>query len=50
MKPIFILANEGDVSDKVVVAGDPGKVTALSKLLEKPILVNYPPINGVGFP
>lgn len=40
MKPIFILAKEGEVSEKVIVGGDPGKVRALSTLLKEPKLVN----------
>ncbi len=40
MKPIFIQAKDGEVSEKVVVGGDPGKIKALSKLLEKPRLIN----------
>ena len=40
LKPYHILAKPEDISDKVLVAGDPGRVKKLSRLLDKPRLVN----------
>jgi len=40
MNPVHILAKKGDVAEKVIIAGDPGRVKSLSKFLEEPVLVN----------
>lgn len=40
MKPVHILAKPGSVSDRVLIAGDPGRVKKLSSLLKGPRLVN----------
>ncbi|MCQ4344593.1 MAG: purine-nucleoside phosphorylase [Sulfolobaceae archaeon] len=40
MNPVHILAKKGDVAERVVVAGDPGRVKLLSRLLKDPVLVN----------
>ncbi len=38
--PAHIRAKEGDIANKVVICGDPARVEALSKLLDKPSVVN----------
>jgi 5'-methylthioadenosine phosphorylase len=38
--PAHIHAKEGDVASRVVICGDPARVEALSKLLERPRVVN----------
>ncbi len=38
--PAHIHAKKGDVASRVVICGDPARVEALSKLLERPRLVN----------
>ncbi|ABP95733.1 MULTISPECIES: purine-nucleoside phosphorylase [Metallosphaera] len=40
MNPVHILAKKGDVAEKVLVVGDPGRAELLSSLLESPKLVN----------
>ncbi|MBB5254247.1 purine-nucleoside phosphorylase [Sulfurisphaera ohwakuensis] len=40
MNPVHILAKKGDIAEKVIIAGDPGRVKSLSKFLEEPQLVN----------
>ncbi|BFH74113.1 purine-nucleoside phosphorylase [Sulfurisphaera javensis] len=40
MNPVHILAKKGDIAEKVIIAGDPGRVKSLSKFLEDPQLVN----------
>lgn len=40
MEPQHIKAKRGDVAEKVVVSGDPARVTQLSGLLRRPKLVN----------
>lgn len=40
MNPVHILAKKGDVAEKVIIAGDPGRVKNLAKFLEEPQLVN----------
>lgn len=40
MNPVHILAKKGDIAEKVIIAGDPGRVKSLSKFLENPQLVN----------
>ncbi|MCY0859930.1 MAG: purine-nucleoside phosphorylase [Sulfolobaceae archaeon] len=40
MQPIHILAKKEDIAEKVIVAGDPGRVKIISSLLEDPKLVN----------
>lgn len=40
MNPVHILAKKGDIAEKVLVVGDPGRAELLSSLLESPKLVN----------
>ncbi|ARM76648.1 purine-nucleoside phosphorylase [Acidianus manzaensis] len=40
MNPVHILAKKGEVAERVLIAGDPGRVKLLSALLEDPKLVN----------
>ncbi|ACP36704.1 purine or other phosphorylase family 1 [Sulfolobus islandicus Y.G.57.14] len=40
MNPVHILAKKGEVAERVLIAGDPGRVRLLSLLLESPRLVN----------
>jgi len=40
MSPVHILARKGEVAERVMVAGDPGRVRAISSVLENPILIN----------
>ncbi|ACP56500.1 purine-nucleoside phosphorylase [Saccharolobus islandicus] len=40
MNPVHILAKKGEVAERVLIAGDPGRVRLLSSLLESPRLVN----------
>ncbi|QGA53192.1 nucleoside phosphorylase [Sulfolobus sp. E5-1-F] len=40
MNPIHILAKKGEVAERVLIAGDPGRVKILSSLLESAKLVN----------
>ena len=40
MNPVHILAKKGEVAERVLIAGDPGRVKLLSTLLEEPKLVN----------
>ncbi|AWS00097.1 purine-nucleoside phosphorylase [Metallosphaera hakonensis] len=40
MNPVHILARKGEVADKVLVVGDPGRAELLSSLLDSPKLVN----------
>ncbi|MDE1855314.1 MAG: purine-nucleoside phosphorylase [Candidatus Micrarchaeota archaeon] len=40
MKPIHIHAKPGHIAERVLVAGDPGRIRKLSKLLEGRVLVN----------
>ncbi|WP_338604472.1 purine-nucleoside phosphorylase [Sulfolobus tengchongensis] len=40
MNPVHILAKKGEISERVLIAGDPGRVKLLSTLLESPKLVN----------
>ncbi|EWG07155.1 MAG: purine or other phosphorylase family 1 [Candidatus Aramenus sulfurataquae] len=40
MNPVHILAKKGDIAEKVVVVGDPGRATILSSLLSEAKLVN----------
>ncbi|MCG2909235.1 5'-methylthioadenosine phosphorylase [Sulfolobus sp. SCGC AB-777_L09] len=40
MNPVHILAKKGEVAERVLIAGDPGRVKLLSKFLENPVLVN----------
>lgn len=39
-EPYHILAKPGDVSDRVLAVGDPGRASRISKLLKNPRLVN----------
>jgi 5'-methylthioadenosine phosphorylase len=38
--PVHILANKGDVAERVLIVGDPGRAKLLSSLLQNPRLVN----------
>ncbi|TRM80208.1 5'-methylthioadenosine phosphorylase, partial [Sulfolobus sp. D5] len=40
MNPVHILAKKGEISEKVLIAGDPGRVKLLSTLLKDVKLVN----------
>ncbi|MCY0882550.1 MAG: purine-nucleoside phosphorylase [Acidianus infernus] len=40
MMPVHILANKGDVAERVLIVGDPGRAKLLSSLLQNPKLVN----------
>ncbi|MFP3163695.1 purine-nucleoside phosphorylase [Acidianus hospitalis] len=40
MMPVHILANKGDVAERVLIVGDPGRAKLLSSLLQNPRLVN----------
>ncbi|BDB99393.1 purine-nucleoside phosphorylase [Saccharolobus caldissimus] len=40
MNPVHILAKKGEIAEKVLIAGDPGRVKLLSTLLKEPKLVN----------
>lgn len=40
MQPVHILAKKGDIAEKVIIAGDPGRVKIISTLIEDPKLVN----------
>ncbi|QXJ34253.1 purine-nucleoside phosphorylase [Saccharolobus shibatae] len=40
MNPVHILAKKGEIAERVLIAGDPGRVRLLSSLLESPKLVN----------
>ncbi|AWR97864.1 nucleoside phosphorylase [Acidianus sulfidivorans JP7] len=40
MNPVHILAKKGEVAERVLIAGDPGRIKLLSKFLEEPKLVN----------
>ena len=40
MNPVHILAKKGDIAERVLIAGDPGRVKLLSNLLEGARLVN----------
>ncbi len=40
MNPVHILAKRGDIAERVLMAGDPGRVKLLSNLLEDAKLVN----------
>lgn len=40
MNPVHILAKKGEVAERILIAGDPGRVRLLSSLLESPRLVN----------
>ena len=40
MNPVHILAKKGDIAERVLIAGDPGRVKLLSTLLDQPRLVN----------
>lgn len=40
MNPVHILAKKGEVAERVLVAGDPGRIRLLSSLLEEVRLVN----------
>lgn len=39
-EPIHILARPGDIAEKVIVAGDPGRVDYIARMLEEPRLVS----------
>jgi 5'-methylthioadenosine phosphorylase len=40
VQPVHILAKKGDVAERVVVAGDPGRVKFLAQFLKDAVLVN----------
>ncbi len=40
MNPVHILAKKGDIAERVIVVGDPGRATLLSSLLKEAKLVN----------